>query len=144
MGDGPEREPLEGLARQRGRRVLFLGSRAGADKQAWLHAADLLVAPSRVLADGRTDSAPVVLLEAMAAGLPLISSRVGGAAELIVDNENGLLVPPEEIAALRRAIVALAADPERRAALARAGRRTAADHGWHRVAGRLRSLLCAL
>jgi glycosyltransferase involved in cell wall biosynthesis len=144
IGDGPERARLEATARRLGVPARFLGEQHGEAKARWLRAADLLAAPSVVLADGRTDSAPVVLLEAMAAGLPVVATRVGGNAELIADGSTGLLVQPGSATALRRAIARLAADPCLRAALGRRGAAMAARHGWDRVAPRLRGLLAAL
>jgi len=67
---------------------------------------------------------PQALLEAMALGIPVVASAVGGNAELVTDGVDGLLVPPRQPAAFARALAALLADPARRAALGEAGRRT--------------------
>jgi glycosyltransferase involved in cell wall biosynthesis len=64
-----------------------------------------------------------VALEAMSCGRPLVASAVGGLADVVVDGETGLLVPPGDPAALAEAIAALLADPDRRARLGAAGRR---------------------
>jgi glycosyltransferase involved in cell wall biosynthesis len=144
VGDGPERRSLEARAARLGTRALFVGEQVGADKHAWLRAADLLVAPSQILPDGRTDSAPLVLLEAMAASLPVVATDVGGNPELIRDGDNGLLVPPGSIAALREALLRLHHDADERARLARRGDETAEAHTWDRVGPRLRELLCSL
>ena len=71
----------------------------------------------------------------------LLSTTVGGAAELISDGEDGLLVPVDDVAALQRSIAKLAAEPELRAALGARAARTAEDHTWNRVGPRLRELL---
>ncbi len=63
----------------------------------------------------------VSLLQAASAGVPIVASRVGGIPEAVRDGENGLLVPPGDVAALREAIGALLADPERRRALGQGG-----------------------
>jgi glycosyltransferase involved in cell wall biosynthesis len=144
MGEGPLRARLERLAATLGVPARFLGERSGDDKRAWLRDADLLVLPSVVLPDGRTDSAPVALLEAMAAGVPVIASRVGGNAELIEHESGGLLVPPGRIEPLREAIARLASDPALRTRLAAGGREVAARHTWEVVGPRIRRLLASL
>jgi glycosyltransferase involved in cell wall biosynthesis len=101
-GDGPEREPLEALAEQLGitDRVRFLGRRE--DVPQLLAACDVFALPS--LYEGSS----LAVLEAMAAGIPIVSSAIGGTDELIDDGESGLLVPPGDsealAAALRRAL----------------------------------------
>jgi glycosyltransferase involved in cell wall biosynthesis len=67
---------------------------------------------------------PRALLEAMALGIPVVASRVGGTVDLVTDGVDGLLVPPRAPAAFALALAALLADPARRAALGAAGRRT--------------------
>lgn|GEM_PF-125016 len=101
-GDGPEREPLEALAQRLGvaERVRFLGRRE--DVPELLAACDLFALPS--LYEGSS----LAVLEAMAAGIPIVSSAIGGTDELIEDGRSGLLVPPGDAealaAALRRAL----------------------------------------
>ena len=141
VGDGPLRAELEALARQLGVDARFYGALGGADKAAWLAAADLFALPSIVLPDGRTDAAPVVLLEAMAAGLPVVATRVGGNAELIEHERSGLLVAPGEVAPLRAALAALASDAALRKRLGRAGQQVATNHTWDEVGEKLRDCL---
>jgi len=114
-GDGPQRAALEALSVELGlgRRVRFLGHRD--DKGELLGACDLFVLPSRAEGMG------VAALEAMAAGRALIASRVGGLAQVIVHDRTGLLVPPEDVAALAAALERLSADGALRAALGGAG-----------------------
>jgi glycosyltransferase involved in cell wall biosynthesis len=73
----------------------------------------------------RSEGAPTVAIEAMAAGRPVVASAVGGVPELVTHDETGLLVPPGDAAALRDAIQSLLADPARRARMGEAGRRRA-------------------
>jgi glycosyltransferase involved in cell wall biosynthesis len=143
VGDGPEGLRLRKLARKLGARVRFLGALGQAEVESWLHAADCLVLPSVVLPDGRSDSAPVVLLEAMAAGLPVVASQVGGNPELVRPGENGLLLPPGEAEPLRAMLSALGRDHDLRRHLGRGARATALQHTWDRVGGRIRRLLRA-
>ena len=72
-----------------------------------------------------SEGMPISVLEAMAAGLPVVASAVGGIPEVVVDGETGLLVPPNDAAALAVAIRRLLAEPELRRRLGEAGRRRA-------------------
>jgi glycosyltransferase involved in cell wall biosynthesis len=83
---------------------------------------DVLVQPSRA------DNLPLAILEAMAAGLPVIGTRVGGIPELVLDGETGVLVAPEHPEELAVALDSLAADPERRLELGRRGRERVREH----------------
>jgi len=84
--------------------------------------ADLFVLASRIAADGDRDGLPNVLMEAQSQGLAVVSTRVSGVPELVVDGTTGVLVPPGDAAALAEALAALMVDPARRAALGEAGR----------------------
>lgn len=114
-GAGAERESLEEAARALAHpRVRFLGRRD--DVPDLLAACDLFVMPSRAEGLG------VAALEAMTAGKAVVASRVGGLGEIVLEQRTGLLVPPEDPAALAAALDALIADPARRASLGEAGR----------------------
>lgn len=97
-----------------GETVKLLGRRR--DVPDLLHAADIFVLSSR------QEGFPITILEAMAAGKPIVATDVGGCAEAVVDGETGLIVPPEDPAALAEAIASLLADPERTRAMGAAGR----------------------
>jgi glycosyltransferase involved in cell wall biosynthesis len=115
VGDGPRRQQLEQLAHDRGlSRVTFLGHRE--DVAALLAAADAFVLPSR------SEAFPNGALEAMAAGLPVVASAVGGLLDLLEDGRTGLLVPPGDPEALAAALRSLIDAPERAAAIGRAAR----------------------
>lgn len=128
LGDGPDRRRLEERCRTRGieKWVRFEGMCADVARS--LERADVFVLSSR------SEGMPMSVLEAMAAGLPVVASDVGGVREL-VDDENGRLVPPGDPDALARALADLVADPELRRGLGAAGRHRAATRFaldvWH-------------
>lgn len=96
---------------------------------------DALALPCRVAPDGDRDGVPVALMEAMARGVPVVTTAVGGIGELVEDGRTGLLVPPDDPIALRASLARLAGDPRLRRALGRGGRehvRKTRDTG-HRV-----------
>ena len=144
IGDGIERPRLEGLASRLGvaDRVDFLGSlppRAVIESYA---RADLLVLPSVVLENGDRDGIPNVLVEAMAMGVPVISTRISAIPELIEDGRNGLLVAPRRPDRLADAIVQSFDDPDAtRARAARARRDVEERFDLHRNSERLARLL---
>ena len=84
-----------------------------------------------------TETLGLVVLEAMASGLPVIAPAAGGVADHLRDDVNGLVVPPADTATMADAIVALATDPPRRARLARGARATAESLSWERELDRL-------
>lgn len=104
VGDGPCREKITAAVRQEGIASLVWMTGDRDDVPELLRLMDLFVLPS--LGEGISNT----LLEAMATGLPLIATRVGGNPELIDEGRNGLLIPPAEPEALARAIAAYAAD----------------------------------
>ena len=118
VGDGPDRPTLEAKVKRLGiaDQVTFTGYLGQDDVAAALNAADLLVLPS--FAEG----VPVVLMEAMAARLPVIASRVGGVQELVEDGVSGRVLPPGDIDALVAALDGLLSDPDMRAQMGQAGR----------------------
>jgi glycosyltransferase involved in cell wall biosynthesis len=117
LGEGPRREALAALAAARGvqGRVHLLGYRRNAYD--YIANCDVLLMPS--LHEGL----PYTLLEAMALGVPVIASRVGGLAEVVQDGATGLLVRRDDTGELAAAISRLHRDPALAARLAESGRR---------------------
>jgi len=112
------REQVAGLDLES--RVRFLGIRA--DVADILRASDVFVLSSRV------EGNPMSVMEAMAAGLPVVSTAVGGVPELVREGVTGLLVPSEDAGALAQAMQALVDDPVRRQAMGAAARQHAVAH----------------
>ena len=107
VGEGAERSSLEALASELHLDyVTFTGSTN--DVRSYLQQADLFVLPSR------SEGIPNALLEAMACGLPVVASAVGGIPDVVQDGESGLLVPPDDVPALAKAIRRLLVDPDLR------------------------------
>jgi glycosyltransferase involved in cell wall biosynthesis len=106
VGDGPRKHQLETMVRdlQLGEKVLFLGERH--DVATLLHLSDVLVLPSH------SEGLPLVVIEAMAAGVPVVASAVGSIPEMIEDRINGKLIGPADANALASAIADLLDDAE--------------------------------
>lgn len=126
VGDGIRRPWVEGLAKDRGlgEAVIFTGFRA--DVPELLRAMDCFV-----LASTRTEGVPQSLLQAFAAGVPVVASAIGGIPEVVKDGETGILVPPEDAAALTRAIESVLSDGSGASARARGARRLVEERFSH-------------
>ncbi|WP_320672291.1 glycosyltransferase [Patulibacter defluvii] len=125
VGDGPLRATLEADAAARGlaARVRFHGGQPEQRVRELLEAADGFVLPSVVARDGQMEGLPVALMEALAVGLPTVTTRLSGIPELVVDGETGLLAEPADPRALGDALARLLADPAAARTRAAAGRR---------------------
>ncbi len=140
VGDGPDRAWLEARAAALGigAQVVFTGYRSQAEVADALTEADVFVLPS--FAEG----VPVVLMEAMAARVPVVATRVAGVAELVEDGVSGHLVPPGDAEALAGALGRIMGDAALRRAMGAAGRaRVVEAFDARREASRLAGLLAA-
>jgi colanic acid/amylovoran biosynthesis glycosyltransferase len=106
FGDGPLEHQLRGQVEKLGlqERVQLLGAKPQHEIKERLASASVFVMPSVPEADGGMDNLPTVIMEAMATGLPVVSTRTGGIPEMVVENETGFLVQPEDAAGLAGAI----------------------------------------
>jgi glycosyltransferase involved in cell wall biosynthesis len=122
VGDGPERAKLERQAIDYGinEQLVFTGQRD--DAKRFYGIATVFALPSY------TEGTPNVLLESMAAGVPVVAAAVGGIPELVSDGRNALLVPSSDPAALANAMASLMLSPSLRNDLAKAARNVVDDH----------------
>ncbi len=123
VGDGEHADHLRALAERLdlGSRVRFVGRRSAAEVRGLLAAATALVVPSIY------EGMPLVILEAMESGVPVIASAVSGIPEVVVDGETGWLVPPEDSSALGGALTAALSAPDEARRRGAAGRRRVDD-----------------
>jgi glycosyltransferase involved in cell wall biosynthesis len=137
-GDGPDRPNLERLAAPFAARVRFLGFLPPEELTAHYARATVMVNANR------DDNHPNSVLEAMAAGVPVVATAVGGVPYLITDGETGFLVPPEDEAALAAKIVYVLTHSAAAAAAAARAREAVKEFMWpYERPGHLR-LLTAL
>ena len=124
VGEGRERQTLENEIQRLslGDQVVLAGAQTQEQLIETFKRAAVLVLPCVISSTGDRDALPTVLLEAMAAGLPVISTRLAGIPEIVEDGKTGLLVPPGEPVQLARAIAEVLDHPELQQSFGRAGR----------------------
>jgi glycosyltransferase involved in cell wall biosynthesis len=124
-GDGPLRAELVGLRDRLGLqdRVDFLGEADGDRILRAYQRADVFALTPCVTADGDRDGVPNVIVEAMACGLPVVTTDAGGIAEVVRHGTTGLVAAPRDVGTLARHLAELVGDPLRRRTLGEAGRR---------------------
>ncbi len=133
--DSRQRRRLEAMCLENNRRaVVFAPSPSDAELPRWHRTADIFCSPAT-----GNESQGIVLLEAMAAGLPVVASNIEGYASVITHGVDGILVRPRDPMALADALSALVRDADARAAIGHAGRRRAEEYSWGRVTQKLLS-----
>jgi glycosyltransferase involved in cell wall biosynthesis len=143
VGDGPDRAALLRHARKSGvaDAVRFIGEARHERIAGLLGEHDIFVLPSVILPSGETEGLGTVLLEAMAAGVPVIGSAVGGIPDIIRDGRNGLLVPPQSPDAIARAVVRIVTDRDLRESLTASARRDVEERfSWEVIAQQFEKL----
>ena len=133
VGDGALRERCQQLIPSSIRHdALFVGQVDEAEKPRWFASADLFVAPNT-----GGESFGIVLLEAMAAGVPIVASDIAGFRTVMRDGQQGRFVPPGDASTLADTMLTLLSNSKLRSAMSREGRRHAAEFDWDTVAADL-------
>jgi len=142
-GEGDQEQRLKWLAASFSVEARFTGRVDRAVRNDLFAASDLVVIPSRRLADGRTEGTPVVCLEAMAAGKPIIASNVGGLPEIIQHRVNGMLAEPDDAHDFASRISEVLDDPVLAGRLSRNATSTAERYYWSVTGERFRKAISA-
>ncbi len=128
VGDGPILESLKTKSQTLGlKNLTFTGAMQQDQIRDLMKEADVLPLPCVVAPDGDMDGIPVTLMEAMACGCPVISTRLSGIPELVIDEKTGLLIEPEDVTALTEALVRIKDDPSLVAQISQGGRDWVSD-----------------
>jgi len=129
IGDGEERQSLEELVKESnlGDCVTFVGQVPNEEVLEYMAASDVFVLPS--LSEGF----PLVILEAMASGLPIVATKVGGLPEIIKEGDNGFLVEPKDSVEITEKVLLLLQGKELRQRIAKNNRQRAKDYAWAKV-----------
>jgi phosphatidylinositol alpha-mannosyltransferase len=140
VGEGPGRERYQQMVPPSIRPdALFVGAVDAADLPRYHASADVFVSPAL-----GGESFGIVLLEAMAAGLPVVASDIPGYRTVLKDGRQGRLVPPQDAFALADAIAALLENDKLRLAMGAEGRQTAAEYAWPVIGRRIEALYRAV
>lgn len=145
VGDGPEKKDLIRQAQPIRENIVFAGSVPNSQLPVFYRAADVFVLPSIVAGSGDTEGLGVVLLEAIAAGCPVVASNVGGIPDVIINNKTGLLVAQKDPKEIARAIMHILGNPSLGKKLSLAARGHAArNFSWDGVSAKFRELYYAV
>ncbi|TDP73485.1 glycosyltransferase [Bradymonas sediminis] len=147
VGDGPLRPQIEALVEELGlsENVRFLGWRTHAEVAELLDQTHILWLPSVTALSGDTEGIPMVLMEAMARGLPVLSTYHSGIPELVEDGVSGALVPERDISGMAEKLTEMLENPQSWPEMGRAGRaRVEAEFNIDRLNDRLETLLKTL
>jgi len=137
-GAGPLKEELIRQSKKLGieRNAIFAGFVEESSKPFYYRAADIFCFPSVM----KHEIFGIVNLEAMACGIPIVASKIGGVPDVVKDGENGLLVPPGDSDALAEAIIYLLENEEVRESLGKNGRKKVDNYSWERIAAETEKL----
>lgn len=135
-GDGPLKETLMEQARYQGDKIRFIGAQTHDQLKIMYASADVFAAPFITAADGDKEGLSVVVLEALASGLPIVASGVGGVGELLDDRETALLCDEKNIDQLTEAILEVLHDDELAARLRKNGAELVKQYDYKEIAAK--------
>lgn len=141
VGDGPLREKLMQQALDLKDRVEFLGAKTHKELPVIYASADIFVAPSVTASDGDKEGLGLVLLEAMASGLPVIGSNSGGIPEIVKNNYNGFITQERDVQDIANKINYLLCNDEERERIVQNGIRVAAERDYSQIARKYAKIL---
>lgn len=133
-GDGPLKETLMEQARDQGDKIRFIGAQTHDQLKIMYASADVFAAPFITAADGDKEGLSVVVLEALASGLPIVASGVGGVGELLDDRETALLCEEKSIEQLKESILEVLQDGELAARLRENGAELVKQYDYKEIA----------
>ena len=145
-GDGPLREELEVSVKRNNLEnfVRFVGYVNGIKKREYLFLSEILIVPSIVTESGDTEGLPVVILEGLAAGIPIIASNVGGISDVIKHNENGFLVKEKNPKGIAEKVLILLRDKELQHRFTQNALVMAEQYDWHTIGDRFYQVYAAV
>jgi len=142
-GDGPLRKELEEIVNNfnLNKRVKFLGYITGKEKIDYILLSDIMIIPSIITKEGDTEGLPVTIMEGMAAGLPIITTNVGGIKDIIKNNQNGILIQEKNPRLISERIIHLIKDRNFMKRLSKNAILTSKDYDWSIIGKKNRDLL---
>jgi len=146
-GDGPEKHKLAKIAKEHNleQNVSFLGNVPNNEIVSYFQCADVFVLPSIIDQEGNTEGLGVVLLEAMACGVPCIASNVGGIPDIVHNDYNGFLVEPKDVNAIAEKLELLLTDAGKRKEMGEQARLfVEKEYDWNIKAKQLKDLYTRL
>lgn len=131
VGGGPLESILKAQAAEQGNKIQFLGAKTHEELTKIYASSDIFVAPSITTESGAKEGFGVVILEAMASGLPVVASLSGGIKDIITNGENGILVPERDSHAIADAIRSLLFNEDYYEKICKKSVETAAEFDYH-------------
>lgn len=141
VGKGELEQQLKEQAKELGDKVMFLGPKTHDELPEIYASADVFVAPSITARDGDTEGFGLVIIEAMASGLPVVSSNCGGIPDIITNNVNGILCEEKNIDEIANAINSLICNDNLRERIVAYGKQTAKQNDYQEVARRYKEII---
>lgn len=136
VGGGPLEKRLKEQAEGLRNKIVFLGPKTHDELKVIYASADIFVAPSIVAKDGDQEGLPLVLLEAMASGLPIVSGESGGIRDIIINGQNGYIINVKNVNLLSERINAILSDEEKAKKFHLAGKLTVSDYDYSKIASK--------